>query len=453
MLCLDRTWSQLSSEAQRHLLKPGSATLLAARGRIRACLGIKPPKNDADPLPSSRAAICLRAGGRPGCGFFYSCNRCLQPGHKDPQCPLSAERAYVLGEQAKPTQVSYLHELAAKVPGFYGTAQPYSAPTNRSASLQRVDRNAAATNLLVSSTSRREQAADVTSAAPPPSTQSNAGEAAEAEPITSANAPKPSHTVSMNDEPTVGPRRGDQSRSHRPTQPPPLGPGSSQSPNPLQPRKALGEVKPPAATTSPQDASLSGTKRPAQGPAPPASDAQHFHDLTTAILDHRAALESLASVAGSCASARVTIKAVLDLVPSNKKWGDMLACLRDYAFQLDYLDADASDEKDNLLEALLELVGSELFESEPPNLGPMTYALGTSSARGPGGKTGQSAPLKRAGSSSSRRQPSSAQPQKKVSMASTPITANATPLVPAGLVPSKGRTPRTLRLPSSLAPD
>ena len=119
----------------------------------------------------------------------------------------------------------------------------------------------------------------------------------------------------------------------------------------------------------------------------------------------------------------------------------MLDLLREYADDLEFLDADASDEEDKPLEVLLELVGSELFESEPPDPGSMTKALGNSSVRGPGGQTGQSAPQKRAGSSSSRRQPSSAQPQKKVSMASTPITANATPASTGGTRPQQGKDP------------
>ena len=67
----------------------------------------------------------------------------------------------------------------------------------------------------------------------------------------------------------------------------------------------------------------------------------------------------------------------------------MLAILREYAHDLDFLDADTSDEQANPLEA----------------------------------------------------QPSSAQPQNKVSMAPTPITANATSASTGGTRPQQGKDP------------
>jgi len=127
-LHLDKAWDALDNVSKGRLTS--NPKLLAARTRVRACLGRKPsPGGTDDPLPTAKPdALCLRSTVRHGEDrYVFCCRHCLAPGHHPQHCVWSPERARVLGDSAPDAQMRWLQELEARNPSLYAAAPPRAA--------------------------------------------------------------------------------------------------------------------------------------------------------------------------------------------------------------------------------------------------------------------------------------------------------------------------------------
>ena len=100
-LHLDKPWSTVPADAQHFLLLPANAhfKLLMARKRLRANSKLEAPRDDRDPATTcSVNSLCLRIRGRKTrVRFVFHCNLCGVAGHRSSCCPVSVERAAVVG--------------------------------------------------------------------------------------------------------------------------------------------------------------------------------------------------------------------------------------------------------------------------------------------------------------------------------------------------------------------